>query len=234
MFKHFHQKYTKSYFTLSWVLLLLTILWLLWPAHSNAATLFGGGSSGRMKAVAPDPILANAPCQGLKPFNNLDELLYQLYINLGRNCLFQMSTEELEKSWDIKILDRSRKLTGQSRASSDFYNKPYKSEKDSFYVEISRHPANFRATLIYINITKEFKNKHFSLFPIGTSPKLLPKPQEFYSMLNNGYNPTYKSTVEDDRPGWSGYEYFWSSSDGWQMLWYSPSYGINRIVMGYR
>ncbi|MDL2259637.1 hypothetical protein LJB99_02010 [Deltaproteobacteria bacterium OttesenSCG-928-K17] len=36
------------------------------------------------------------PCKGLKPFNNLDELLYQFHINLDSDCLFTMPVEEHE------------------------------------------------------------------------------------------------------------------------------------------
>lgn len=53
------------------------------------------------------PAMADAeegPCKGLKPFNNIDELLYQFYINLDSDCLFETPAEELEKIWDTKIL----------------------------------------------------------------------------------------------------------------------------------
>jgi len=87
--------------------------------------------------AATDP--RTAPCKGLKPYNNLDELLYQFYINLDSDCLFEMSVEELEKIWGVKILYLKRLQLGQPptptelRESSDFENRPYETEKDAFF-----------------------------------------------------------------------------------------------------
>ena len=91
-------------------------------------------------AAAADP--RTAPCKGLKPFNNLDELLYQFYINLDSDCLFEISTKELEEVWNIKILDdeRAKPKNFYPLSETEFYNKPYKSEKDTFYLERTYDP----------------------------------------------------------------------------------------------
>ena len=68
------------------------------------------------EGVVADPKAATAPCKGLKPYNNLDELLYQFYINLDSDCLFKMPVAELEKTWDIKILSRDR-VNAMTRSS---------------------------------------------------------------------------------------------------------------------
>ena len=126
---------------------------------------------------------ASAPCKGLKPYNNLDELLYQFYINLDSDCLFSLPVAELEKIWDNKILSSERaesKQYSKLRMSSEFEYKPYESEKDAFYVEIIQGrvaPRNgFYPHTFEIKITKEYLEKYGSLFPDRNYPRLLPKP----------------------------------------------------------
>ena len=131
--------------------------------------------------VAPDP--KTAPCKGLKPYNNLDELLYQFYINLDSDCLFTMPVEELEKAWDTKIYYIQTKIPHQTKAmrdeflaqyySSDFFGKPYKSEKDTFYIEIIKSDPT-KNNSFHLAITKDYQEKHGTLFPDGNFPKLLP------------------------------------------------------------
>ena len=120
------------------------------------------------------PVAAITPCKSLKPFNNLDELLYQFYINLDSDCLFTMPVAELEKAWDIKILsDEHRGADGLD--NNDFYYKPYKSEKDSFYVETLGEGAD-KARVFNVAITKEYYERHATLFPDSAPPKLIPEP----------------------------------------------------------
>ena len=118
-------------------------------------------------------------CRELKPVNNLDELLYQFYVNLDSDCLFQIPTAQLERIWDIKILDRDRLKPGQSLLqlleTPDYSKKPYSSEKDAFYVErINRGDS----IMFRIAITNAYSKKHVTLFPDGSFPKLLPRPME--------------------------------------------------------
>ena len=124
---------------------------------------------------------ASTPCNGLKPFNNLDELLYQFYINLDSDCLFEMPVSKLEKIWDIKILSKERAQGyeySELRMSAEFANKPYKSEKDAFYVKVvkGQNPEKPNSLQFWIVITKEYSKEHATLFPDGKFPKLLPKP----------------------------------------------------------
>jgi len=115
------------------------------------------------------PSAESTPCKGLKPYNNLDELLYQFYINLDSDCLFTMPVAELEKIWDTKIVPQDL------RFDSDAYYKPYRSDRDAFYIYVTNH--NNR-TEFYIQITKEYEDKYATLFPDGKLPKLLPKPKK--------------------------------------------------------
>ena len=130
---------------------------------------------------------STVPCKGLKPYNNLDELLYQLYINLDSDCLFNMSVVELEKVWGIKILDEERfkPKNYYPLSETEFYYKPYKTEKDAFYVEAAHDENSGSLRWIGIKITEEYIEKYGTLFPDEKLPKWLPEP--------NRYNYTGKS-----------------------------------------
>ena len=135
------------------------------------------------ESVTANPEAVTNTCKGLKPYNNLDELLYQFYINLDSDCLYEMPEEELEKIWDTKILSNKRVKRGEGslnflRTTSDFQNKPYNAEKDAFYIEIksSRIVGNSHLNQFDIIVTTEYFEKHATLFPEGNFPKLLPEP----------------------------------------------------------
>ena len=109
-------------------------------------------------------------CKELKKINNLDELLYQFYINLDSDCLFTMPVEQLEEIWGIKI-----DVKGNSYM--DFQGKPYKSDRDLFYVEkYTRGIGENLITGFIIKPTHEVYKKFGTLFPEGNFPKLLPPP----------------------------------------------------------
>ena len=124
-----------------------------------------------------------APCKGLKPFNNIDELLYQFYINMESDCLFEMSVEELEKVWGIKILDQKDGPPTQEYydliKGADFRGKPYLSAQDAFYVRISRkHKDEKKVSGFFIQMTDYYFERYGSLFPPDSPPQLLPPPLE--------------------------------------------------------
>lgn len=144
-----------------------------------------------------------APCKGLKPFKNLDELLYQFGINLDSDCLFEMPVEELEKIWDIKILSKERRKPKNyyPLSETEFYNKPYKSERDAFYVEMDPNSAPGK-NIFLIRITRDYQEKHGALYA-GKYPDFL---YEFLSKnpWRKGVSLTdtdpellYKSLVKD-------------------------------------
>ena len=180
------------------------------------------------EAVSATSSEAGALCKGLKPYNNLDELLYQFYINLDDDCLFNMPVEELEKIWDTNILSYDRRKKGetitQMRANPVFLDKLYESEKDAFYLE---HDT-FGPISFHVFITKEYYEKHATLFPDGSFPKLLPEPKKRRLGKSNhtsppilGGNHRYQPTLRANNMGghmFSEYMYFWLSS------------GKNRII----
>lgn len=159
-------------------------------------------------------------CKDLKPVKNLDDLLYQFYVNLDSDCLFNMSTARLEKLWGIKILDRGRVRPSEFSklfVSTDFANKPYNSEKDAFFVE--RINRGSSSVMFRIIITSAYSNKHLTLFPEGNFPKLLPEPLKGhdYTEVYWDDSPDSKPMPYPKKPGvyseLGTYAFYWLSSD---------------------
>ena len=122
----------------------------------------------------------NAPCRGLKPYNNLDELLYQFYINFDSDCLFTMPQEELEKIWETKFFnadlaeqdpDYRQRLKDEGYS---FSSQPYESEKDAFYILVSNKQNPDKTTSFFIRATKNYLGKNETIFLGGRLPGLLP------------------------------------------------------------
>ena len=174
-------------------------------------------------------------CKELKPFNNIDELLYQFYVNFDSDCLFKIPVTDLEKVWEINLLDAERIAPDKyfdSKMSSMFAAKPYKSEKDAFYVEILQDRNNNSRSFRVI-ATKEYFNKHSTLFPDGKFPKLIPDPIKKISQKEIG--PFEDST--SCGPKITGqymmdlYMYYWLNSDQTRMMYLSGYRGIYEVVV---
>ena len=146
-----------------------------------------------------------APCKGLKPFNNIDELLYQFYINMESDCLFEMPVEELEKVWGINILYRKGGLSIEESIKEskerrelekgpDFRGKPYLSAKDAFYVRVSRnHKDKKKVTSFFMEMTLYYDEHYGSLFPPDSPPQLLPPPSDDVGRGSGLYWPNNKN-----------------------------------------
>ena len=144
------------------------------------------------KVEEKQPLVSDSPttpCKGLKPYNNLDELLYQFYINLDSECLFEMPVEELEKIWETKIftpVDLDGRLN-ETCEPSDFMDKPYITERDGFYITALRKgkPGINR---FMIQMTSDYAKKHGGFYAYEGNPKLLPKPDSVTLKLSTWYN----------------------------------------------
>ncbi|MDL2260250.1 hypothetical protein LJB99_05185 [Deltaproteobacteria bacterium OttesenSCG-928-K17] len=160
------------------MLMLMTGL-LIWGGPAMAEVALPAKAVSDVEAA-----LKTAPCKGLKPYNNVDELLYQFYINLDSDCLFEMPVDELEKVWDTKILYQKEGMSPEEykelRNGPDFRNKPYSSSKDAFYVEVSKeYKGKNSTTEFYINMTACYAALYNgSLFSPNEPPQLLPLPLE--------------------------------------------------------
>lgn len=177
---------------------------------------------------------SDAPCRGLKPFNNLDELLYQFYINLDSDCLFYMSVAELEKIWDTKILSDERSVPGEFKAS-DFAQKPYKSEKDAFYLEVKGGKEG-RPNSFYIHITEDYYKDHATLFPDGHLPRLCPEALKIYNTSTpEGWTLGSPSPPIPNSGGINFsmrfYHYYWLNSRGTNMILLDGFYGVDHIFI---
>ena len=205
--------------------LLLAMVCLILAAPANVFAEEG---------VAANPEAATVPCKGLKPYNNLDELLYQFYINLESDCLFKMPLEELEKIWGIRIHDtnRSRRdpeyLKRLREEGYMFDSKPYKSEKDAFYLKAYIDNEG-NIIELFIKTTKEYRDKYGTLLADGQYPKLLPPPIR-----------AVRSRMKQCRPEFSKYEkigeidtrlfaYHWLNSDKTRIIYFNDSCGVNGI-----
>lgn len=146
-----------------------------------------------------------APCKGLKPYNNLDELLYQFYINMESDCLFEMPTEELEKIWGITIYsyDKSNseryffnKLKEEA-ASSSSTPRPHKPEKEDFFVVVTQSKEN-QTTAFEIRIAENYKEQHGAFFPDGNFPSFHPQPEKKMTthMVGVSFDKAYKDSLK--------------------------------------
>ena len=181
----------------------------------------------------PEP--ESTPCKELKPFNDLDELLYQFYVNLDSDCLFEMPVEELEKIWDIKIFASERaQETGQFRESEEFANKPYKNEKDAFYIRMSQGKWT-KKNDFYIDITNEYFEKNATLFPDDNYPKLLPEPlTQTAIMLISPSRPGHQEPLcpkNRRRYDLQRRRYYWINSDHTREMSLHGFCGITSILI---
>jgi len=178
-----------------------------------------------------------APCKGLKPYNNLDELLYQFYINLDSDCLFKMPVEELEKIWGIKILneERANPETYSTFSELEFYDKPYKSEKDAFFVGTFRGKDN--TNVFWVNITKKYFEKYATLFPDGNFPKLIPEPLKKSYVWRPSIRPSGHPFRMPEKPRNQGvyrmtnYKYYWLNSNRTSMIYLRGIYGVTGVTI---
>lgn len=123
--------------------------------------------------ASPNP--QTALCKGLKPYNNLDEFINQFADETVSDCLFSMPAAELEKLWGIKILSEGRRApkTYYQLSRTDFYYKPYETERDAFYVEMPVQKNDKSKNVFIIKITKAYFDKHGGLCQGEDCVKLL-------------------------------------------------------------
>lgn len=193
-------------------------------------------AAGEEEGAAASSSGEETPCRGLKPFKNIDELLYQFYINLDSDCLFKMPVAELEKIWGIKILSRERLKEGQGlyqiEKTSDFYYKPYNSDKDAFYLVSSPSLRQPEMNYFRIAITRAYYNRHHTIFPDAKFPKSLPEPLAIKSKyLWHPPQPQHQPMFQG-RHYPQYYYYYWYSSDKTGVISLGGEYGVTKINIG--
>ena len=127
------------------------------------------------KALTVEAIVqAKASC--LKTLHKVtcrDDLIDQMYETaLEDDCLYHFTSAELEKIWGIPVFDY---------VQVDPMMLPIPPNKDiespiGLYVEKDTVPAG---TSFYMKMTLSELEKHFSIFPEGYFPSILPEPKSF-------------------------------------------------------
>lgn len=181
-------------------------------------------------------IAEELPCRGLKPYNNIEELLYQFYINLDSDCLFKTPVEELEKIWEIEVIYRERDMNGKYDFSR-FINKPYKTEKDAFYITVNKS-SKTGSNYFTLLITSPYHKQHATLFPDGEFPKMLPRPKRGLSgdvmppAIDIAFPPPMPK-IQDKYGSSLGqpFQFYWLSSNQSRIIILSGTYGVSTIIM---
>lgn len=185
-----------------------------------------------------EPQQTQQECKGLQKVNNLDEMLYQFYINLDSDCLFEMPLLELEAIWGIKIdfyqrFETREQMIYERRSGPDFYAKPYRSEADAFVIKATL--SKNKTTRFRLVMTQEYNQAHATLFPEGNFPKLLPEPLILYGVEWSHYpslpynRPRPKNTGQYN----SHASYDWVSADRKRKISITPDQdnGVSDIYL---
>ena len=127
------------------------------------------------KALTVEEIAqAKASClKKLHQVKNRDDLIGQMFETaLENDCLYHFTSADLEKIWGIPVFDY---------VQVDPMMLPIPPNKDiespiGLYVEKDTVPAG---TSFYMKMTLSELEKHFSIFPEGYFPSILPEPKSF-------------------------------------------------------
>ena len=151
---------------------------------------------------------AKARCMNtLHHVSSRDDLIKQMFQTaLEDDCLYHFTSAELEKIWGIPVFDYVQPADG-----TDF-SKPLNKDIESsigLYVETKTVPAG---TSFYIEMTLSELNQHFSIFPEGHFPSILPQPKSYAlpeAALRHApaYLPPYQSPPQAKIK--AGRKYYW-------------------------
>ena len=130
--------------------------------------------SGQKALTVEEIAQAKASClKTLHKVTSRDDLIAQMFETaLEDDCLYHFTSTELEKIWGIPVFDY---------VQVDPMMLPIPPNKDiespiGLYVEKDTVPAG---TSFYMKMTLSELEKHFSIFPEGYFPSILPEPKSF-------------------------------------------------------
>jgi hypothetical protein len=167
------------------------------------------------------------PCRGLKPFNDIDELLYQFYINLDSDCLFKMPLEELEAIWQINIVSNAKRdpeYLKKIKERSDV-KKEY---NEAFYVA-AYHDKDGDLTEFRISITESYLNLYGTLFINGHFSKLLPRPLKTFRQGVPKYCKPSPNNPVDSTSSRENFVYYWLNSDQTRLIYLEDRCNVTGI-----
>lgn len=177
---------------------------------------------------------AKTPCKGLKPYNNIEELLYQFYINLDSGCVFRIPIVELEKIWNTKILVLRMHNDNDKKNKEDahiewimqlnneyFRGKPYKgADLDIFYIEAQIDADTQIIEQFNLLMTTGARTEAGrSLLPTDRYPLGLPEPIK--SLAHRSPSPLGVSSPSPDLGKYyeiARFYYFWLNTAKTRMI----------------
>lgn len=117
-------------------------------------------------------------CKNLGKVTDIDNLLFQMYSNIDSQCLFRMSTKELEGIWDIPLIDYTESTYERNKALDEKRLEIFEKEDTIFIVK-----EKIRDILVFsISVTAKYRAKFTKEYnnswalDTGKFPKLLPVP----------------------------------------------------------
>ena len=118
---------------------------------------------------------AKARCMNtLHHVSNRDDLISQMFQTaLEDDCLYHFTSAELEKIWGIPVFDYVQPADG-----TDFSKPRNKDIESSIGLYVEKETAAAGASF-YMKMTLSELNQHFSIFPEGHFPSILPEPKSF-------------------------------------------------------
>ena len=142
------------------------------------------------KALTVEAIVqAKASCvKTLHKVTSRDDLIGQMFETaLEDDCLYHFTSAELEKIWGIPVFDYVLPADG-----TDFSKPLNKDIESSIGLYIEKEAIQAGASF-YIEMTMSELNQHFSIFPEGHFPSILPQPKSFAipEEALRSHHPTY-------------------------------------------
>ncbi len=169
----------------------------------------------------PDSIIDFYRCK-FKEVHNFTELLEQFYVNLGGNCLRDISTNELQNALGIGIID----MRGKNIIPA---NLPKQKTYFANNIIVKRYSESY-----VISATEDYLEKNYSIFPKNIFPKIMHRPSVSVIPINsselssgNNENSDYMLGNLYKEPFRSTY-YMWMPVKNGSCISFK-NYGNNRI-----
>lgn len=177
-------------------------------------------NSHAQNTAASSPPAINTECKNLHKVVDIDDLLYQMYSNIDSHCLFEMPTAELEKIWEIPILDNT------NLKYEDEMQKQYQDYEKKDFLFLRKHKYNNQDIEVFdIHIGKQYalKNggyggKTGTKIPIFLpTPKIIEHPNNQKTFWEKIHNYIINNQKNSDEYNWGNF-YYWNNIKNYPML----------------
>lgn len=145
----------------------------------SISILLIGCQSTTQTAVAP----IQHHCKDLHKVKDIDDLMYQMYINSDSQCLFEMPTADLASIWGIPIFDYTVDLTDKQEDKTIRQRQKLDKKADTLILLKMNQYTDERKIKFSIQTTQAYSNRYaFSglggSFERGQFPPNLPVPEQ--------------------------------------------------------